>query len=191
MPKYLVSLLLMLTFSACQNAADEAQPAPDPSAGTYFSVVQFAKDQFDTYLGQPFTLQKFTVLNNKTDSTMISAQLVDWASIVKLFAKADISDPRYLGQYNFSILNDDATDSRIFYYEAANPDLFTRSLQIVTDPVNNKIKSIYVETAEEGRFGSKQQKLYYAPVKVLQIQERETAAIGPDKDLRIEYRFLY
>jgi hypothetical protein len=174
---------------ACDK--EDKKSAAPTDQGTYFSIRQFAKDQLDTYWGQPFTLQKIETINGKKDSALISTYKMDWASVLKTFFESDISDPKYLGKYTFSTFDDKSTDSRTYYYEANEPDLFTRSLQIITDPYNNVIKSIYIETAANGRMGERSQKLYYRPIKVIQIQEFESSAIGKDKRSIVEYRFLY
>jgi hypothetical protein len=53
------------------------------------------------------------------------------------------------------------------------------------------IKSIYIETASNGRMGERSQKLYYKPIKIIQIQEFESSALGKDINSRVEYRFMY
>lgn len=164
--------------------------APAPK-GSYFSIRQFTQDQFHTFGAQPFTIEKKVTLNGKTDSSLVSVLALDWPSILKTFFQSDISDPKFLGQYNFSVFDDDATTSRTYYYEAKTDGLFTRSLQIVTDPFTDKVKSIYIETAKNGRFSQKTQKLFYIPIKTIQIQEFESSFMSEDKNLRIEYRFLY
>ncbi|RYZ56016.1 MAG: hypothetical protein EOP49_01570 [Sphingobacteriales bacterium] len=184
-----ISLISLLLFGCKREAV---KPAPERSEeGTYFSVRDFAKDQFRTYWGQPFTLQKIAVLDGKRDSSLVNADKIEWPEIMKTFFAADISDPKFDGKYAFSMFDDDATVSRTYYYEALEPDLFTRKLQIMSDPFTDKIKSIYIETEKNGRFGKKAQKLYYSPVKVIQIQEFESSLLGSDRNLRVEYRFVY
>jgi hypothetical protein len=189
-----LSRILFLAFAAlflfsCQKAKkNESVKATD---GGYFSVTMFAKDQVNTYWGQPFTLEKIEVINGKRDSSIVSAFKLDWASVLKPFFQSDISDPRFADKYNFSSFHDNTTSSTTYFYEAKENDLFTRNLQVVTDAYSNKIKSIYIETAENGRFSSKAQKLFYSPIKVIQIQEFQSSLIGKDKNIRTEYRFLY
>jgi hypothetical protein len=179
----------VLTVSACGKKEKEVNIPTDN--GTYFSIRQFAKDQLDAYWGQPFTLQKTQTVNGKTDSAYISTYNMDWASVLKTFFESDISDPKYLGKYRFSMFDDESTDSRNYYYEAIDKDLFTRSLQIITNPYNDMIKSIYIETSSNGRMGQRSQKLYYKPIKIIQIQEFESLALEKDKSSRVEYRFMY
>jgi len=182
--KYLFPAMMVCLFLACSQK--QKRRVIDVSGNSYFSVTQFANDQFRTFWGQPFTLQKFVTENGKTDSSLVSAYELDWAAALKPFFDADISDPRLVGKYNFSEVKDDATVSKTYFYEAKEKELFVRTLQIVTDPFTDKIKAIFIETEKSGRT----QKLYYKPIKVIQIQEYESSFLGKDKNLRIEYRFL-
>lgn len=84
------------------------------------------------------------------------------------------------------MFDDNATVSRTYFYEAKNKKLLTKNLHIVTDPFNNKIKSIYIETEKNGKV----QKLYYIPLKLIQIQEYESSFLGKDKNLVVKYHFL-
>lgn len=186
----IIAVIALSVFAACKGKKAEENTA-ETGEGTYFSIIQFTKDQLDTYWGQPFTLVKTVTLNGKTDSTYEQSLKMDWASVFKVFFESDIGKPKFLDKYKFSTFEDNATDSRIYYYEATEPELYTRSLQISTDPLNNKIKNIYIETKKNSSLTSKAQKLYYTPLKVIQIQETETGTGIKDRDLRVVYRFLY
>lgn len=157
----------------------------NPEAGTYFSIRQFAADQWNTFRGQHFGMEKIVQFNGKTDSSLTTAFDMDWAAVLKPFFESDISDPKFLGQYNFSTFKDDATFTINLYYEAKNDKLFTRKLMISVDDVTAKVKSIYIETESSNI----QRKLFYLPVRLISIQEFEKD--GPvTKELKIDYRFL-
>jgi hypothetical protein len=173
---------LLLAIGSCKKT----EKSKAASGGTYFSVTQFARDQFSTFSGQPYTLQKVVTLNGKVDSSFVQAMTLDWGSVLKPFFESDISDRKFLDQYNFNLFDDNATDSRNYFYEAKDKKLLTRNLQISTDPFNNRIKSIYVETEKNGKV----QKLFYRPLKLIQIQEYESSFLGTDKNLKVEYYFM-
>lgn len=188
MIRHIILLFTVLSLFSCKKPAEKPAEAIQPE-GSYFSIIQFAKDQWDTYRNQPYSLEKVVTMNGKTDTTYLSALNMDWGSILKVFFDTDISDKKYLDRYNFSLFEDDATLTRNFYYEAKEQDLFTRKLQIAADEETNKIRSIYIETSKNGTLNDLNQKLYYVPQKLIQIQEFEKSKTGPDKDIRIEYRF--
>lgn len=183
--KYGLFILLVLSIIACRSPQSPVTEDEIDDRG-YFSIAQFAADQFETFSGQPYTLLKTVTLNGQTDSSFVSALNMEWGSILAVFFKTDISDQRFIGRYQFSSFEDGVTSSHTFFYEAKDKSLFTRSLQIMVDPFSNKIKSIYIETASKGKTG----KLLYIPLKLIQIQEYASSFIGGEKDLRIEYRFL-
>src|SRR5690606_33101675 len=106
---------------SCKKESEETPAAAEPE-GRYFSIVQFAKDQWDTYFGQPYSFEKVVVMNGKADTSYVSAADINWASIMKTFFESDISDKKYLDRYNFSLFRDDATLTRTFYYEAKEKD---------------------------------------------------------------------
>lgn len=171
-------------------AAKKADPKPEIKGGTYFSIVQFTLDQWNTHHGQPYGMQKMAYMNGKTDSALINAYNLDWGAVFKVFFATDISDPKYLGQYNFSMFEDNATTTRNFFYEAKNDELFTRKFQVSADQFTDKVRSIYIETEKKTRWGTVTQKLLYIPLKVISIQEFEWSGGNKPKELRIEYRFL-
>lgn len=184
MNKYTYFLALLLFFS-CKKK--EATPEVSTTFnGTYFSIKQFGEDQLHLLWGQPYTFHKIVSLNGKTDSSFTTAMDMDWASIIKPFFESDISDKKYLGQYNFSMFEDNLTDTRNFFYEAKDKKLLTQKLQITADAYNNKITSIYIETIKNGKV----QKLLYEPKKLIQIQEYESSFLGKDKNLKVEYYFM-
>lgn len=175
----------ILFLGACQQ--EEKKQAEEQETGPgYFSIKEFAADQFGTFWGQPFTLQKIIHLNGKTDTLYKDAYNMEWGEILKLFFETDISAPEFLGKYQFSDFEDNITQTRNFYYEAIDPKLFTQKLQIMVDPFSLKIKSIYIETSSE----QKQGKLLYIPLKTIQIQEYSNSFTAGEKTLQIEYRFL-
>jgi hypothetical protein len=163
----------------------------NPAGGTYFSIVQFALDQWNNFRGEPFTLYKVTKENGKIDSIIVSADTLDWGTdVFKVFFPSDISDRRFLGHYRFSSFDDNVTASHIYYYEAIDDTLFTKKLQISVDPENNKILSIYIETQRDSGPKGVMQRLFYKPLKLIQIQEFGGTTIGAKMEKETEYFFM-
>lgn len=187
--KMLLIFMLMITLFSCKKK-EEPKASIDTSNGTYFSIINFTKDQWKTFHGQPYVLHQYITLNGKTDSSIQSALTMKWSAIFKTFFEADISDPKYLEQYDFTMFEEPTTESRTFTYTAKNPALFTKKLQIAADMYNNKIRSIYIETEKQTFWNTQTQKLFYSPVRVIQIQQHNDPLIGMQKDLVIEYKFM-
>lgn len=187
---YTSFLILISAFAPILGCKQKAAPVPATAdKGTYFSIKQFTQDQWNTFHGEPITLVKTVTENGKTDSSYVNAYNMDWGWVFKLFFASDISDKKFLDHYNFNMFADDNTATMNLYYEAKDKNLFTRKLMISADQNNRKIKSIYIETEKDG-WSSFSQKLYYLPMKLIQIQEYKKPFIGPAKETVTEYRFL-
>lgn len=186
--RFLFCLFLILILSACrENEITKKDPQPE---GSFFSITRYAEDQYHILSAQPYLIQVFTTENGKEDSSLIPAYKMDWKQILKPFFEGDISAPAFQGRYLFSTVDDNASVSRTYYYEAKESRLFTRSLQITTDPFTGKIKSIYMEAEDEGFFQHKNYKLFYKPAQVIQVQIFQSSLLGKNKTIRKEYRFL-
>jgi hypothetical protein len=183
-----ISLLVLLFVSCKKNVVPAANP---DIKGTYWSIVQFAMDQWATYHGQPISLVKIVKEDYKVDSSYVSALKMDWGTdVFKYFFATDISDKKYLGHYNFSSFDETTNQAHVYSYEAIDEDLFTRKLWITTDPSNNKILSIYIETRKNADAKQEVEKLYFKPQKLIQIQQFENSSTGLKMEKEIKYRFL-
>lgn len=186
----LVLLTLSLTFSACvQKKTDVSQPQ-DSSQGTYFSIRDYARDQWNVYRGQPFGVLKTVNVNGTVDSVLGSALDMDLGYILSVFTASDISDPKFLGKYKFSKFGDATTSTINFYYEATDPDVFTRKLHIMADNVTFVVTSVYIETQKKSSLNTVNQKLFYQPAELISIQEYETSKVGETKKMIIDYKFI-
>ena len=189
--KYSLLIILMAACAACGTKKVERKPPvpADDNPLTYFSMYDFVKDQWEIHRGQPYVLTKFVTKDGKTDSSMVSVFDMDLGSIMQEFIKTDIGDKKFIGKYDFSVVDDASSFTRSYYYEANEPDLYTRTLQITTDPTNGKIKSVFVKASDNKGSPRKSVKLYYSLRKVIQIQELIKPRFGAAKEVKTEYRF--
>lgn len=178
---------MLITLNSCKP---ENEVVIEKGEGHYFSIKEFASDQWNNFHGQPYGMEKIVYMNGKKDSLITNADAVDWGAILKIFFATDISDPKYDGKYIFSDFADETTLTENYYYEAKDPKLYTQKLHVIADMRNHKISSIYIETLKRNKWGSRMQRLYYEPVKNISIQEFETTATGDKNEVRVVYRFL-
>lgn len=177
----------LLTAMSCQRYTSNKDVV---NANGYFSITQFANDAVNTYGGTPFALYRITYINDAVDTTIANFANMDWASIFITFNTTDISYNKFKGKYKEEFYEDQTTGTRGIMYTALQPDLLTRFLQLAVDPSNNRITSIYIETAKHDFWGSKTQKLLYVPLRTIQIQESQTHLIGKPSEMRVAYRFM-
>jgi hypothetical protein len=95
-----------------------------------------------------------------------------------------------LGKYKFTQFEDNQDDTRNFFYEALDEDLYTRKLLITIDQYNQMVRGIYIEAIDKTIFDEKMVKLYYKPMSRIQIQEIETPMFGEKKHTVTEYEFI-
>lgn len=189
-----VKLVVLICVSCCiasctRKEAKEEEKTP-VNGGTYFSIKQFAADQWYNYYGQPYGVIKIAFHNNIPDTTITNSFAMDWGMVLKTFFETDISDRKYLGHYDFSTFNEEITNTRNYYYEAKDANLFTRKLQIMFSAANGRVHTIYIETAKKTGNGTRIQRLMYMPLKLITIQEFDQANPDADNNVRLEYRFL-
>lgn len=182
--------LLAILCVSCKKKEDKSNL--DDVKGNYFSIKQFELDQWNTYSGEPFLILKTVTLNKKTDSSYTNSDTISWAPIFKTFAETDISDRKFLGQYNFNQFDDNQDGTHNFFYQAKEDyeDLFTRKLLITIDQQTNKVKGIYIETYKKYFGGEVTQKLYYAPMKTIQVQTDDRPLLGSKKFTVTEWTFM-
>lgn len=184
-----ICVVMLVGLMSCSSDSDTAKEVPTDSEGTYFSVRQFAADQFKIYRGTPFVIEKLVTLNGAEDSLMINSYEADWESIFQTFFATDIGDKKFLDQYQPEVFQD-GMGAIVFYYTAKDDKLFTRSLQVRIDELTHRVLSVFVETGKKSFWSEERQKLYYTPMKLIQIQEYSKPLIGREKDLRVVWRFV-
>lgn len=190
--KYLaivIAAVVALSVSGCK----EDNPAEDYSKvqGSYFSIRQYALDHWNTYSGEPLVIVKTVRVNNGPfDSSYVSADTLNWGNIFREFFATDISDRKFLGKYKFSQFDDDQDETHNFFYEALDDELYTRKLLITIDQYNQRVRGIYVEAVEKSIFDDRMVKLYYKPMKRIQIQTTETPMFGEKVHTVTEWEFM-
>ena len=176
--------ILTITFSCREKLKEE-----DPDVATYFSIKQFLDDQWKNREGIPYTLNKISTFNGLSDSSFIGLDSVVWKQIREKFDATDISEPKYLDQYEYSNYEEDALDVTVLHYEAKDKGLFTRKMDVSVDVFNNRVRTIYIETLKKNAIYTKSQKLLYVPDQIIQIQEFEKSIVSPVKEMKVVYIF--
>lgn len=188
LPAFVLAIFIAISFSACK----EDGPLEDYSSitGTYFSVRQYALDQWNTFYGEPFLIIKTVKVNNGPyDTSYTASDTLNWGNIFKTFFATEISDRKYLGKYKFTQFEDDQDVTHNFFYEALEDDLYTRKLLITVDQYTQLVKGIYIEAIDKSLSEDKVIKLYYKPMKRIQIQTTETPLLGEKVHTVTEYEF--
>jgi len=181
----------LLFFSGCKwFDKDQLQPE-NSNAETYYSIKGFLDDQWRYLEGQPITLLRVATFNGHSDSSFVRLDSTVWKEIRKQFDPSDIAESRFLGQYDFSMYDEDALNQIVLSYTAKNNDLLTQKLNIGMDNVNHRIRTIYIETRKSNRTYETSRKLTYIPRQVISIQAFEKSVISKRENMRVAYYFKY
>lgn len=179
----LITALLLL--SSCQKKLPQGYEPGDE----YFSIQNFLDDQWKLKGGQPFVLERKIILNGQSDSSLVPLDSALWTNVRAIFDKTDISDPKYLSRYAFTLLEDKATAVTTLLYQAKEKKLFTRKVMVGMDSYTHKLKSVYIETESNNWIHTKTQKLSYITNRSIQIIEFEKSIASPKKELLLRYSF--
>jgi hypothetical protein len=200
-----ITLLLLITILFC-NSCKEKQKSADEAAvvtsennitedekteGTYFSITHYFVDQWNTRRGNPYTLLRVLKNEGSTDSSFVPLDSTLWFGLRAHFDEADISDSSYLGKYDFDMFDDETTETTHILYEAKEPQLLMRKMDIGVDISSNLVRSVYMETRRESRGNTITKKLQYIPDRIFQIQELESNDGKTLRNTVSEYLFTY
>lgn len=193
--KFRIPAILLALFAIvfCSSCKEDGYNEPDYSdvKGNYFSIRQYALDQWNTYSGEPLLIVKTVRVNSgRFDSSYTNGDTLNWGKIFHEFFETEISDRKYLGKYNFSQFDDAQDETHNFYYEALDEDLYTRKLLITIDQYSQRVKGIYIEAVKKSIFDDRMVKLYYKPMKRIQIQTTESPLFGEKVHTVTEYEFI-
>lgn len=179
---------LCLGLSSCK---DETQIEKDTQEkGTYFSIKQYILDEWDTHMGEPIVFTKTVKENGKTDSSMTNVEIMNWPEILGPFIASDISDKKFLGKYAFSQFDDELDNTHNLMYVANGDEMFVQKLLITLDATTVKVKGIYIETHKKVLWSTTTQKLFYSPVRTIQVQEYSKPLIGTKKEKVTQYQVV-
>jgi len=173
------------------SCKEDENKSVNTDEGTYYSIRQFAQDQWNYNMGAPFVILKTVRVNGgKVDSSYTNSDTLNWGHIFDLFFQCDISDPSFLGKYKYSFFEDEEQDTYDVFYEALDEDLYTKKFLVTASQENKLIRGIYIEASEKTPFNDKIVKLYYKPMKRIQIQVTDKPLFGKKKHVVTEYEFI-
>ena len=187
--RILLAVLMIISGLSCKKK-DEVNPNANVR-GNYFSIRQFALYEWNTFAGEPILIIKSKREGKgKPDSSYTNSDTLNWAPIFETFFATDISDRKFLGQYTFTQFDDNVDFTHNFYYQANDKDLYTQKLLITIDAQSAKITGIYIETLKHSFLEDCTQKLYYNPLKTIQIQSDCKPRFGSKKFTMVQYDFM-
>ncbi|MBO0934478.1 hypothetical protein [Fibrella aquatilis] len=129
--KYVLSLLLLVTFSACDNTARQ-QTAP-----VYYDVLGYVKGQIEALSKTKPMVSKQAQMGAKTQQ--LTSRTVNWKRELELFTQADINKPALRQSYTIA-----RPDSLTYRYtlKPSEKNLTVRSLTVQLDSATRQPRQI-------------------------------------------------
>ena len=158
--------------------------------GTYFSIKQYILDEWESHMGETLAFTKTIRQNGKTDTSYTNVELMNWPEILEPFIASDISDKKFLGKYTFSQFDDEMDNTHNLMYMANGDEMFVQKLLITLDATTIKVRGIYIETHKKVLWSTTTKKLFYSPVRTIQIQEYSKPLLGSKKEIITQYEVV-
>ncbi len=179
--------ILTIFFSITSCGEDKAKRARVGDEN--FSITQFLDDQWAILNGQPYTLTRIETGDGKTDTAFVELNEKVWNEIRSSFDATDISDSSFKDKYKFEIVEDPENGLVNLSYTANSEDEFTQKLIVVMDGFNHKVKTMHVETRDDGTFSYKSQKLSYIPYRSIIVQRYDKSFLSSEEETKVLYKF--
>lgn len=155
--------------------------------GTYLSIKKYILDEWETHAGEPLVFKKTVTENGKKDSSVTNVERMNWPEVLDPFIASDIGDKKYLNKYTFSQFDDETDNTHNLMYVANGEELFTQKLLVTVDITTGQIRGIYIETFKKILWSSTTRKLFYSPLRTIQIQEYNKNLLGMKNEKVIQY----
>lgn len=123
------------------------------------------------YEKSPYTFRRVSMEGSTKDTAYLQAKEINWKELEKPFLEANLYDPKLDKQYKIDVMSDTLTSMMTMVYTSLNKTNYTQKLSIKASLYDNKIRSLYAETKENGFFSSAEYKLLLVTGKTIQIQE--------------------
>lgn len=118
------------------------------------------------------TYKLVTTSPTSSDTSYIPSSKVDWKYFEQAFLKQNMHDPKFDRKFKMSLVTDTDLHIMTYQYTPLDPSMELKRVNIMSSETeDHAIKSIYIETMDDGFFSSYGQKLLLVPGKSLQIQE--------------------
>jgi hypothetical protein len=184
-----LTTLLFLLATIAISCTDSGKYQGD-SMMNYPDLNLVVKDYLLEYEKLPNTFLKLEIEKGKKDSSYVKASDIKWEEIHTYFDRANLYQKELDKQYSITVMSDTLNPIMTLLYTSINPKNFTQKLSINAENIDNKIKSIYMETRDNGFFYSEEKKVLYVVGRTLQIQQTTKKPFSAAKKKIIQYIFL-
>jgi len=139
---------------------------------TYFDIKGYFLNEASRLAPKKLSVLKEVSKNEQKEEKLILIE--DWQKEFDLFIESDINKPSWTSSYKVEVRGD------TIFYQALDPDLRTRKIQIIKH--NNKIKAISIKNESLNKLYKSYEYLSYYPDSIYIIEkEQRVRFLGENK----------
>lgn len=165
MKQTMLHFFFLVTLLAC-NSSENAEKNEDLSK-TFFPIAGTILAELNSIDSMPIAIIKYTTSGEKRDTAIFSKQ--DMKAVADELIKPDISLPEYKKYYKETVFMDNTVNTVTMSYTTEEEDPIIRKIEVMIDPDNQKVKTIYVEKLEHQGGHSILKKMIWTSRKNLQV----------------------
>ena len=162
------------------SVAEQQQKTDSAEVKNYLPVLDFLKSEIQNVDSFYAGMRKITMRNGKTDSTFIGSE--EFHRITNEFVTNDLNKAFLEEHYNESSFMDHSTQSVTFSYEAKNPGLAIRRIDLLTGQTSSgfdKLKSLFIEKQVSSGDTSILKRMFWKAGKNFLLMTQKTVGQNP------------
>ncbi len=141
---YIVLAFLSITaLTQCNNKSEKKETAKEEKKKDFLPVIEFIAGELMRVDTIPYTLIKYTTVNNHTDSVFINRQ--ELRNMTNEFLEVNIRDEKYKEFYDETSFVDNSTGTASFTYISNSPKVKLSRVDAYVNPETQKINRVYLE----------------------------------------------
>jgi hypothetical protein len=166
MRKSMLYFFCLITLSACNTSSTKEEERGDLNK-IFFPISGNILAELKMLDSLPVAILKYTSIGNQTDTVIFSKDSM--RSVADELLKPDISSPEYKKYYKETVFLDNTTNTVTMSYTTESNQPVIRKIDVMINPDNEKVKSIYVEKLENNSDSSVLRKMIWTTGKNLQV----------------------
>ena len=166
--------LILFLLSSCNPVEDTAL-----TNLTYFDIKSYFLNEASRLTSHKLSVLKEVSKNEQKEKKLILIR--DWQKEFDFFIESDINKPSWTSSYKVETKGDTT------FYQALNPDLRTRVIQIIKD--GNKIKSISIKNESLNKLYKSYEYLSYYPDSIYIIEKEQQVRFLGENKYKVTGRF--
>ncbi|RTL57143.1 MAG: hypothetical protein EKK37_13915 [Sphingobacteriales bacterium] len=139
----------LIFFSNCKPKVKPGETArAEEKKKEFLPVIEFLAGEIKHVDTVPYTLVKYTTINDRTDSVIISRP--EFRNMTKEFLEINIRDDKYKDNYEETSFADNSTGTLSFTYISKSPGIKLSKVDAYVNPESQKITRLYLERNYNG-----------------------------------------